>query len=102
MDYLAFLRFRPSVPATERDAALKRRAGWQYPADMRLIAEYWPTSSEIQVVSIFSATEFPPVMQLVLEWSDVFDISGHPAVSVEDGLRIGEDVVGKLARLAPS
>lgn len=39
MDYVAFLRFRPPVSATERDAALNRRASWRYPADMRLIAE---------------------------------------------------------------
>jgi hypothetical protein len=100
MDYVAFLRFRPSISGAERDAALKRRASWQYPAGMQLIAEFWPTSADIQVVSIFSTTEFGPVMELVLEWSDVFDISVHPAVSVEDGLRIGAEALGNLARLA--
>ena len=69
---------------------------------MKLIAEYWPTSTDITVVSIFSATEFAPVMEFVLEWSDAFDINVHPAVSAEEGLKIGAAALGKLARLAPS
>ena len=54
------------------------------------------------MVSIFSATEFAPVMEFVLEWNDAFDINVHPAVSAEEGLKIGAAALGKLARLAPS
>jgi hypothetical protein len=46
VDYVAFLSFRPSVATTERDAALARRASWQYPAGIKLIAEYWPSSAD--------------------------------------------------------
>jgi hypothetical protein len=42
MDYVAFLSMRSSVPAEQRDAAPARRAGWSYPAGIRVIAEYWP------------------------------------------------------------
>ena len=55
MEFVALLKFRPSVPAAERDAALMRRAGWQYPDGVKVIAEYWPLSGEYQVVSVFSA-----------------------------------------------
>jgi hypothetical protein len=41
-------------------------------------------------------------MELVLDWNDVFAISVHPAVSAEEGLKIGAETIGKLARLAPS
>ena len=101
MDYVAFLKFRPSLPAAERDAALMRRASWQYPAGMRVIAEYWPSAADTQVVSIFSVDEYGPVMELLLEWGDVFDIDIFPAVSAEEGLKIGADVVGRLSRLRP-
>ncbi len=101
MDYVALLKFRSSVPAAERDAALMRRASWQYPKGIRPIAEYWPVSSAYQVVSIFSADSFEPVMEMELEWSDVCDIDIHPAVAADEGLRIGPDVVGRLARLQP-
>ena len=101
MDYVALLKFRSSVPAAERDGALMRRASWQYPKGVRMIAEYWPVSSEVTVVSIFAADSFEPVMELELEWGDVFDIDIYPAVAADEGLRIGPDVVGRLARLQP-
>jgi hypothetical protein len=99
MDYVALMGFRSSVPSAERDAALARRATWQYPAGTQPIAEYWPAGGATQVVSIFSADDFAGVMELLLEWGDVFDIAVHPAVSAEEGLRIGAQVFQGLQRL---
>jgi Domain of unknown function (DUF3303) len=99
MDYVALMRFRSAISGAERDAALMRRAAWQYPEGIRPIAEYWPTASAVQVVSIFSADSFGQVMELLFEWNDVFDIDVHPAVSAEDGLRIGPEVFGRLPRM---
>ena len=79
-----------------------RRASWQYPSGARLIAEYWPAGSQVNVVSIFSADDFAPVMELLLEWGDVFDIDIHPAVSVEQGLQIGAQVAAEVPRLRPT
>jgi hypothetical protein len=101
MDYVGLLKFRSSVPAEERDGALMRRAAWEYPKGVRVMAEYWPVSSAVTVVTIFSVDTFEQLMELELEWSDVFDIDIYPAVSAEEGLRIGPDVVGRLARLQP-
>jgi hypothetical protein len=100
VDYVAFLKFRPTLAAAERDAALMRRASWQYPTGMRVIAEYWPSAADTQVVSIFSADEYGPVMELLLEWGDVFEIAVHPAVSAEDGLKIGAEAAAKVPRMA--
>ena len=99
MDYVARLAFRPSVNGAERDAALLRRAAWEYPAGIRMLAEYWPMADDLQVVAIFSADEIGAVWELVAEWEDVFDIDVSPAVSAEEGLRIGEDVFSRLRRL---
>ena len=82
-----------------RDAALMRRAVWEYPAGIRVIAEYWPMADDIQVITIFSADEIAPIWELVSEWDDVFDIDISPAVSAEEGLRIGPEVFGRLKRL---
>ncbi len=101
MDYLALLRFRSSVTGAERDAALVRRAGWEYPKGITVIAEYWPMSSDVQVVSIFSTDDAAAIMEFEFEWNDAFDIDVSPAVSAEDGLRIGPDVFGRLKRLQP-
>ncbi|MCW2906501.1 MAG: hypothetical protein JWL68_1290 [Actinomycetia bacterium] len=99
MDYVALLKFRSTVSATERDGALMRRAAWQYPKGIRMIAEYWPVASAAQVVSIFSADTFEQVLEFELEWSDVFDIDVHPAVAADEGLRIGSEVIGRLPRM---
>ncbi|HZU74195.1 MAG TPA: DUF3303 family protein [Acidimicrobiales bacterium] len=99
MDYVALLRFRNSVPAAERDGALMRRAAWKYPEGIRVIAEYWPVAADVQVVSVFSTEDPASIMELEFEWSDVFDIDVHPALSAEDGLKVGPDVFGRLARL---
>ncbi len=102
MDYVALLRFRASVPAAERDGALMRRATWKYPDGIRVIAEYWPISSSATVVTIFSTDSPDALLEVELEWGDVFDIDVYPAVSAEDGLRIGPDVFGRLARMQQS
>jgi hypothetical protein len=101
MEYVALLTFRSSVTAAERDAAFMRRASWQYPNGIRPIAEYWPAASGPQVVSIFSTDTFSTVLEIILEWEDVFDIDVYPAVSAEEGLKIGADVFGRLPRLQP-
>jgi len=99
MDYVAFLTFRPSVSSADRDAGLARRAAWQYPAGITPIAEYWPMAASVQVVTIFSADDFAAVMELTLQWNDIFDIAVHPAVSAAEGLRIGQEVFARLPRL---
>lgn len=101
MDYVALLRFRDSASAADRDGALMRRAAWTYPEGIRAIAEYWPVASAVDVVSIFAADSADQLLELQLEWSDVFDIDIHPAVSADEGLRIGPDVFGRLPRMQP-
>jgi hypothetical protein len=96
---VALLRFRSSISAGDRDAALARRAEWKYPTGIKVKAEYWPMSSDVQVVTIFSADDPAPVMELVFEWHDVFDVDISPAVSAKDGLKIGPEVFGRLSRL---
>jgi hypothetical protein len=102
MEYVALLKFRQSSTAAERDAALMRRASWNYPSGLKLIGEYWPMGSTVQVVSIFSADEYANIMELVFEWNDIFDIDVFPAVSADEGLKSGPEVFGRLHRLQAS
>jgi hypothetical protein len=99
MDFVVLLKFRSSVSAAESDAALGRRAAWKYPNGVQVIAEYWPLSSAVQVVSILSADSFEKIMEIVFEWNDVFDTDVYPAVSADEGLRIGPGVFARLSRM---
>jgi hypothetical protein len=99
MDFVALLKFRSALSAAEADAALGRRAAWKYPEGIKVIAEYWPLSSAVQVVSLLAAESIEKIMELVYEWNDVFDIDVYPAVSADEGLRIGPEVFGRLPRM---
>jgi hypothetical protein len=99
MDFVALLKIRSSVSAAEADAGLGRRAAWKYPEGIQVIAEYWPLSSAVQVVSILSADSIEKIMEIVFEWQDLFDIDVYPAVSAEKGLRIGSEVFARLPRM---
>lgn len=72
---------------------------WKYPAGVNVIAEYWPASVDIQVVSDFSTDSFASIFEFDLEWSDTLDSGVSSAISADDGLRIGADVLGRLTRL---
>ena len=99
MDFVALLKFRSALSAAEADAALGRRATWKYPEGIKVIAEYWPLSSAVQVVSLLAAESIEKIMELVYEWNDVFDIDVYPAVSADEGLRIGPEVLARLPRM---
>jgi hypothetical protein len=99
VEYVAFLRFRQSTSSADRDGALMRRASWQYPDGVKVISEYWPLSGEYQVVTVFAADSFASIMEIVQEWNDVFDTWVFPAVSAEEGLRVGPEVFGRLPRM---
>ena len=79
MEFVALLKFRPSVPAAERDAALMRRAAWQYPdgrqGDRRVLARCRGSTRSSPCSPRRRST---PLMELEFEWNDVFDISVLP------------------------
>ena len=99
MEFVALLKFRSTLSAAEADAALGRRAAWKYPEGIKVIAEYWPLSSAVQVVSILAAESIDKIMEVVFEWQDVFDIDVYPAVSADEGLRVGPEVFARLPRM---
>ena len=99
MDYVGILKFRSGVSASDRDAALMRRAAWQYPSGVHAIAEYWPLADDVQVVTVFSSDSVASLMELYFEWEDVFDVNIMPAVSAEEGLKVGPEVFGRLPRM---
>ncbi|HWC38946.1 MAG TPA: DUF3303 family protein [Acidimicrobiales bacterium] len=95
MDYVMLLRWKQGLTRDQRDGALMHRASWNYPAGVQLVAEYWPATEDPAVVSIFRTEDFAALMEVQLTWGDIFDITVVPAVSAEDGLKIGPEVMGR-------
>lgn len=95
MDYVMLLRWKQGLSREQRDGALMRRAGWKYPSGASVIAEYWPAAEDPAVVSIFRTDDFGAMMEIDLTWGDIFDVTIFPAVSAEEGLKIGPDVMGR-------
>jgi hypothetical protein len=89
MDFVTIMSWEPGLTREQRDEALMRRAEWKYPEGMEVIAEYWLAAENAAVVVISRAESFDPFMEIELTWSDKFHIDSHPAVSAEEGLRVG-------------
>jgi hypothetical protein len=95
MDYVMLLRWKQGLARDQRDGALIQRAGWQYPEGVKVIAEYWPAAEDPAVVSIFRADDFGALMEIDLTWGHIFDITILPAISAEDGLKVGPEAMGR-------
>lgn len=45
------------------------------------------------VVSIFEVSDYAPLMEVDLFWSEYFNITFLPVVSAEDGIKLGRDIM---------
>ena len=95
MDYVMLLRWKQGLTREQRDGALMNRAGWKYPAGAEVVAEYWPAAEDPAVVSIFRTDDYGVMMEIAFTWGELFDITILPAISAEEGLKIGPDVMGR-------
>lgn len=84
MLFVAFLKLRSDAPPLAEGVA--RRAAYQPPADVRLVAEYWLQSNDPATVVILETDSVLSLMAIRAVWGDVFDITFVPAMTLEDGL----------------
>ena len=89
MLFVALLKSKASTPK-ERIA---RRAQWQYPEGIRLVAEYWLQTGDPAIVSIVETGSVAPIMATLAEWGDVFDITVVPAITAEEGLQLAQQMM---------
>lgn len=72
---------------------IARRAKWQYPEGLRLVAEYWLQTSDPAVVAIYEADSVAPILAARVEWADVTESSVFPAVTAEEGLELAQQMM---------
>ena len=98
MLYAFVADWHPSTTPEERDAALARRAGWDFPPGTKMVTEYWSFGNSPLVYTVFEADDPKAVWQLTADWNDVFDIRIIPVMTSDFGLAHGEEVFEKRPR----
>jgi hypothetical protein len=96
--FVMTLQWRDGLTQEQRDGALIRRAAWDIPSSVKMIGEWWPASNDLAVVVVFEADSFDPILEIGMTWEDVFKLEVHPAISAEDGLRMGPEVMSRISR----
>ena len=89
MLYIALLKPIASTP----DERIGRRMQWDYPEGIQLVAEYWLQTNNPDVITIFEADSVAPIMAVTAEWGDVFDITVVPAVTLEEGMALAQQMM---------
>lgn len=81
------------VRAGTEEERLIRRMQWQYPEEMRVLAEYWLNTTNPQIITIFEADSTAPMSLVSSSWDDVYDITVTPAVTAEEGIKIAQQMM---------
>ena len=89
MLFVAQLEVKGGTPE-ERFA---RRAEWQYPEGVNVIAEYWLQTDGVSVISIVETDNNDAIDAIVAQWGDVYGIKVSPAVTAEQGLQASQQVM---------
>jgi hypothetical protein len=82
---------KPKAASTGKER-IARRMSWQYPAGMRMVAEYWPMSTEVAVIAVAEADNVASIMKAIVDWDDVFDLTVVPAMTAEQGLQMAQQM----------
>ena len=82
---------KPKAASTGRER-IARRMSWEYPAGMRMVAEYWPMSTEVAVIAVAEADNVASIMTAIVDWDDVFDLTVVPAMTAEQGLEMAKQM----------
>jgi hypothetical protein len=59
---------------------------------MRMVAEYWPMSTETAVIAVAEADDATPIMKAIVDWDNVFDMTVVPAMMAEQGLELAKQM----------
>jgi len=90
--------WRTDLSADAISGALVRRATWQYPDGMKVIGEWWrPGAADPAIVSVFEADSYAPILEMSFAWGDVLNIQCTPAVTAQEGLVMGAQIMQKMS-----
>ena len=89
---MLFVSIGKAKAASTTKQRVGRRVNWKYPADMRVIGEYWLQSNDPTLITIVETESVASIMSAVAAWDDVFDFTVLPAMAAEEGLRLAKQL----------
>ena len=101
MLFVTILTGKPDLPPELAQQGLPRRLEWKPPEGIKILAEYWLQEAPGRVVVISEAESAAPLMQINLQWGDLFDIEVIPAISAEEGLKLAAQAQQQAADQPP-
>jgi hypothetical protein len=90
MLYVGLMRMREC----KLQSGMAQRMQWEIPEGVKMVAEYWLTTNDPKVISIFEVDDPGPIMEIQATWDDVFDIKIFSAVTAEEGMEWIKQVMG--------
>jgi hypothetical protein len=77
---------------TTRQVSTLRRLEWDYPEGVQPIAEYWLQASKPQVIVVTESDSVTPMMSMMSDWDDLYEIAVFPAITAEEGLQLARQM----------
>jgi hypothetical protein len=86
MKFVALWSLKPDTDQAKLAEIMARRADFEFPQGMELIAEYWSTGNPPQVISIFEADDAVALQINAVVWIDALTVQVFPVLTWEEGL----------------
>jgi hypothetical protein len=94
MIYVAVNTIHSHLSQQERMAGFARRAEWKWPQGIKVIGEWWRAAAP-QIITVFEADSFDPILAVTTAWGDFFEIDISPATTPEAGLAAAQKMMKK-------
>jgi len=103
MTILGLFYWKPGLPHEKVMECLGRRMKYEEPEGANMLFEYWPSGvgdKTPAVVAGYDMADLGPMLEIELVWGEYFDIMMLPAISADDGIKMGADVIQHIAAMA--
>ncbi len=86
MKFVALWDLKDFLDQEDLAEVIARRAEYEFPKGVKVIAEYWSAQGSPAVISIFEAEDATALMVNSVAWLDALDVEIFPVVEWEEGL----------------
>ena len=91
---MLFVSFLTPIGGTPQER-VARRLEWNYPEDVRLVAEYWLQNSDPSAIVVYETENVLAMEKSRVYWGDLFDIITVPAMTAEEGMAFAKGMMKK-------